>query len=293
MRYDGDHMRVDFQELAHHLATDGGGFCLWVGAGASIAVTNGRTPGWHDLIRGIATSYEVNAPSSPPSDMPQLLEELSQRIGHAAFRKELRARLVEAAESAEFDLEVIVSQAMIGARASALVSFNIEQLTSIPFVSSRNGTTFVGRTLRERSQFALEVAITTQPGITSPPVYFPHGLLIQGNVVMTKSEYDKHMGSLAVATAVHLSVGGDLVIIGMSLGDPYLRDAILQNRRWLRRVYWLGEANDYSEWSRVAEVTFVEVPHTEVWTRLGRTILHADQTGELKKVDTEMRQKGV
>jgi hypothetical protein len=65
----------------------------------------------------------------------------------------------------------------------------------------------------------------------------PHGLLdIDGNRVITKSEYLAHGMSLAVGTAVNLCLGGDLLILGMSLDDVYLRDAILLHRRWIRDV---------------------------------------------------------
>jgi hypothetical protein len=284
-------MNIPFRDFANRIAIDGGGFTLWIGAGASIAASSGTTPGWNRLVGALADAYHVDPLAPISADMPCQLEELSQKIGHRCFRKELRQRLVDAFESASLDLEVLISQAMIGARASALVSFNIEYLSALPFVYARNGTSFVGRTFRERSPFSGELVITTQPGITSPPVYFPHGLLDQGNVVMTKSEYDKHLGSLAVTTAVHLAVGGDLVIIGMSLGDTYLRDAVLQNRRWLRGIYWLGSENDFPEWSRVAEVTFVEVSHETMWRGLGRTILLADRAGKLHEVEGEMRAK--
>jgi hypothetical protein len=282
-------MNISFRDFAKRIAFDRGGFTLWIGAGASIAATRGKTPGWKALIDELSADYACGPMATANVDMPAKLEELSQRIGHKDLRKELRRRLIVEFESASLDLEVLISQAMIGARASALVSFNIEYLSALPFHYARDGVSFVGRTFRERSPFSGQLVIDTQPGIVFPPVYFPHGLLDLGNVVMTKSEYDKHLGSLAVTTAVHLAIGGDLVIIGMSLGDTYLRDALLQNRRWIREIYWLGSKNDFQEWSRVAEVTFVEAPIDKVWQSLGRAILLADHTGKLQEVDKKMR----
>jgi hypothetical protein len=171
-----------------------------------------------------------------------------------------------------------MNQAILGARAGAVVSFNIEYLSALPFALLRGSESFIPRTFRERVGPMVNPIVDTSPGLIGTPVYFPHGLLLTGTVVMTKSEYDRHLGSLAMATAVHLCVGADLVIVGMSLGDSYLRKAILENRRWLRDIFWIGDttAIEHVEWARVAKVTRVHAAHSEIWSGLAEAILCHD-----------------
>jgi hypothetical protein len=183
--------------------------------------------------------------------------------------------------TASVSLDNAVCQALIGARASTIVSFNLEFFSAFPLVSMKCGSNFVARTFRERSVYSLDVKPNAGGGVMSAPIYFPHGLLDFGSIVMTKSEYDRHQGSLAVTTAVHLAIGGDLVILGMSLGDVYLRDAILQNRRWIRNIYWLAEQFDHLEWARVANVTLVTAPNDSVWTTLSDAVLANDDSGKM------------
>jgi hypothetical protein len=290
-------MRISFEELCQRLATDAGGYTLWIGAGASIASTRGRTPGWNNLISEIRAAYGFpELPTAqraqvrlPRSDMPDQLEFIASKIGHPAFRKELRKRLVESFSMDDIDIDVIAAQAIIGARASAIVSFNIELFSGLSFIAARGGTSVIVRTFRERREFGVVSSYTVHPGLVSTPIYFPHGLLDQANLVITKSEYDKHRGSLAVTTAVHLCLGGDLVILGMSLADEYLRRAILKNRRWIRDVYWIGAECSQVEWARVAEVTFVKTPHDVMWRELARCIIDHDSSDTLRKQEDELR----
>lgn len=94
---------------------------------------------------------------------------------------------------------------------------------------------------------------------------------------MTESEYKIHGMSLAVSTAVSLCLGGDLVILGMSLGDRYLRDAILQQRRWFRQVFWVARTFEHLEWARTASVHCVEIDYSRLWAGLAEAILDASQ----------------
>jgi len=47
------------------------------------------------------------------------------------------------------------------------------------------------------------------------------------------SGYDREM---LIDFGLYLAIGRELVILGMSLGNGYLRDSILQGRRWLRNT---------------------------------------------------------
>lgn len=261
-----------FDRVCQRLATVGGGFTLWLGAGASVAATRATLPTWHALVADLSAT-------PTDGDFPDRLERLSQELTHAEFRKQLRLRLLGSVDVSSFDCDNLVQQAVIAARAGALVSFNIEFLSAAALCLLRGGENFLPRTLEERSPFGVDVTSDTRPGIVGSPIYFPHGLLLKGNTVLTKSEYDRHCASFAMATAVHLCIGADLLILGMSLDDSYLRDAILQNRRWIRDVLWIGERDRFrhTEWARVAHVTCVDAPNADVWSRLNSAILDSDE----------------
>lgn len=285
-------MRMPFKSLCEVLATDRGGFTLWLGAGASIALSGGKTPSWRVLVDRIRTDHGLppNPVRSAKSDLPLQLEGLSAKIGHVAFRKELWKRVVEPLlQEASIDKDVFVDHSIIGARANVVVSFNIETMSSHAFVSLGHARSVVPRTFRERNPMSGEVVFTSTPGPVSPPVFFPHGLLDQGNVVMTESEYIRHRASLAMSTAIHLSLGSDLVIVGMSLADSYLRRALLKHRRWIREIFWIGAVCPYHEWARVADVTFVQADHGEIWKGLAETFLARDQSDRLRAQRDELR----
>jgi hypothetical protein len=100
---------------------------------------------------------------------------------------------------------------------------------------------------------------------------------------MTASEYRLHEMSLAARVAVSLCLGGDLLILGMSLGDKYLRDALLENRNWIRDIYWVTNSNAYRTWARTVDVTVVQASHTEMWSTLASTIIAKDAERVLEK----------
>src|SRR5690606_25782001 len=125
--------------------------------------------------------------------------------------------------------EILAAQALIGARSSTLVSFNVEELSALPFHAFSGGGKAVLRTFRDRKDLGFKS--TMEGGPVGRPIYFPHGTLTMGNLVITQSEYDKFHASATMESAVHLCMGGDLVILGMSLSDSYLRQALLRHRR--------------------------------------------------------------
>lgn len=271
---------MKFEQLCRYLATKGGGYTLWIGAGAARAVTRGATPTWGPLVDGFLDSYKDRLAKLPPTwsvlDMPSRLDFISSRIGHAEFRRYLRLRIVDAITADALDPDVIVSQAIVGARAGAIVSFNIEMITATIFAAGRGGS-FVARTYREPRRF-INPFVNSEPGLVTGSVYFPHGLLdTDGNCVMTKSEYARYKMSMGVRTAISLCLGGDLLILGMSLGDAYLRRAILKQRRWIRNIYWITSGStDFSEWARTAGVTCVEASYSALWDGIARAHLEAD-----------------
>ena len=274
-------MGPTFDQLCKYLADLGGGYTLWVGAGASIALTKGATPGWGQLVKDIADDHGRKL--EPSNDMPAQLETLSNEIGHHQFRKELRNRLVGPLKMDGIDKEVLVQQAIIGTRAHAVVSFNIDTLTGMAFTAGRGALT-PPRTYLDRDSFVAG-SFAPRPGPLAPSAYAPHGLLdVYGNCVMTKSEYLKHGMSLAVGTAVQLCLGGDLLILGMSISDQYLQEALIRHRKWIKDVFWVCSECLHPEWARVADVHVVQATHDEVWRRLAESHIAAEPNGTFAKL---------
>jgi hypothetical protein len=233
-------------------------------------------PTWRKMIDDLLG--DVAPPDDWASmDYPTKLDWVCGMRGHAAFRKALRSSVIEPMNSARIDEEIVRCMAIIGLRAGALVSFNIEPVSAVPFAG---GGSFVIRSYRSEHEPFLRP--WTNGGVTSKPVYFVHGLLDEGECVITKSEYAAHQMSLAVGTAVNLCLGGDLVILGMSLDDDYLRDAILKQRRWIRDVFWVTNSSKHAAWARVAKVHRISARYESLWTGIAAAHLTHDESGELR-----------
>jgi hypothetical protein len=186
----------------------------------------------------------------------------------------------------------MLDQAAIAARASAIVSFNIEFLSSVAFMMCKGSGFFVPRNYFEPLPYVFYRATST-PGASNMAVYFPHGLLdLTGQCVITESEYALHSVSLAVGTAVNLCVGGDLLILGMSLNDAYLRDALLRQRRWIREVNWIAPEHSHREWARVARVTCVRAPVDQIWTGLATRMIDEERKFGGKDLSEHRRRVG-
>jgi len=228
---------LSFDKLCELLATSRGGYTLWIGAGAAKALCP-KAPTWRELSEGIRGKAGAPPEEWKGWEFPRQLEWLASKLGHQVFRAELRKALVEPMVTQPLDEDVIRAQAMIGLRAGPIVSFNVEMVSSFAFASAHGGC-FIARPYQSRWQHS--VGTNSVPGLAGLPVFFPHGLLdVYGECVITQSEYDRHEMSLAFRTAVGLCLGGDLLILGMSLSDPYLRRGILENRRWIRDVFWVA-----------------------------------------------------
>jgi hypothetical protein len=271
---------MKFRDLCKLLATDKGGYTLWVGAGAARAVagTDMDLPVWPELTEQL---LKLAGGPTPPHwtalEAPDRLEIISDRLGHARFRQELRKRLLLPMIEHGLDWRTAVHQAMIGTRASAVVCFNIDRISGSLFVLGHGGNV-AARTYLPKARSIAQIEVPMNTGLVTCPVYFPHGLLDEGNCVMTASEYQLHRMSLAANVAVSLCLGGDLLILGMSLGDMYLRDALIENRNWIREIYWVTNAAPSITWARAARVTVVEAEHPEIWPELATTIVGSNAT---------------
>ena len=289
-------MKQEFQSVCEALATKHTGFSLWLGAGVARAATGGKTPGWGKLVEELLAESSGNGSSAAAArneqaDFPDRLEGLSEAIGHRRFRRALREQLVQPVRRENMDLEVIEEMAIVGARASAIVSFNLEEATAIPFTFTRGMGASCMRVFTERVSYRANVERAPSPGPVSLPVYFPHGLLSHGRVVLTRSEYDELQAGIAMTTAVHVALGSDLVILGMSLDDAYLRSVLMHHRRWLGEIFWIDESFKHEEWARVAHVTMVSAPHREIWRGLANSFVTHDASGDFAKIRQKAKEK--
>ncbi len=50
---------MELRDLTAYLATTGGGYTLWIGAGASVALTSSATPTWGALVDQIASHHSL------------------------------------------------------------------------------------------------------------------------------------------------------------------------------------------------------------------------------------------
>ncbi|MDP9037207.1 MAG: hypothetical protein M3O50_20610 [Myxococcota bacterium] len=265
-------IKLSFENLCDYLATPGGGYTLWIGAGAAMAATSGRMPSWGRLVSDLSQNM-INLPANwPMLSFQAQLDRIASAMGHVAFRRALRQRIVDPVLREPLDVAVLLDQATIAARASVIVSFNIEMISAVPFAIAKGGGFFRPRPYLEGSKrFA---NMEGDVGAAMVPVYFPHGLLdMFGGCAITDSEYLLHKMSLAVDTAVNTCIGGDVLILGMSLADQYLRDAIVRGRRWMKNVLWVTNDDAFGEWARVAEVTMVSAPHEKVWHGIAQRCL--------------------
>jgi hypothetical protein len=282
-----------FTELCEYLAHRGGGYTLWIGAGASVALTKGATPLWSPLVDSIAASHGL-LPSGgwAEVEMADRLERISQTIGHAAFRRELRTRLVDPIYSVDLDEGVFLDQAIIGSRASSVVTFNVEMLSGMVFVIARGGSAVVRPYRRPLYEVQIDARLNTRPGPVTAALYCPHGALdLHGTCVMTRSEYDQHGMTMAATAAVNACFGGDLIILGMSMTDRYLREAIRDNRRHIDRVYWVDRAFPDVDWTREARVQCIPAEYSEVWS--GLATAHVTASTELASLREHLRTEGI
>ncbi len=271
---------LTFDRFTEEVATKRGGYTLWLGAGVAKALCP-AIPTWKELENALASGLTAKPPQDwDHRETPARLDWIAGKLGHQAFRRTLREKIVEPMKTGTIDGDIADAMAIVGARAASLVCFNIESVSSLPFIAAHGGDALTIRPyLRPHNHV---VKTETSPGSVMPPIFFAHGLLdISGDCVMTESEYKIHGMSLAVNTAVSLCLGGDLLILGMSLGDRYLRDAILQQRRWFRQVFWVSRDFEHLEWARAAGVHCIEVDYSRLWSGISEAIVNAAPQSQL------------
>lgn len=261
------------------------GFCLWVGAGLSKQISGGYAdvPLWEKITRDM----EINAGLKiiEKDDFPHRLQKCYDVIGHENFHKFLRkqyytelckAVLIQADErtlSEDFIPPEVRQLAALGQIANPIVSFNIEPISSLLLArpggpvrildSSPKGKPFKRQELFEKFQRI---------------VYHPHGLATD-LPVMTSNQYKSNELTLAFGLAVHSAFRNNLVIVGMSLDDEYLREQLAQFRSQIERVIWFNSnfPEKLSTWAKKNHIIMVTINWKDFWNRWGGLNVSIDE----------------
>jgi hypothetical protein len=255
--------------------------CLWVGAGVGIQLgraSGGAVPGWDDLVGAL----EADARVSPPPGVPfaARLDVVLERLRRVRFQRELRERVLrplgEAIVAAWRKHRKVVPQevltlAQLGFLANPIVNFNIETLSSEALV------------LGSGPWWPVVFSPPVPDSLSGPKssrgsqdkqrhqrrVYHPHGALdISGVCVMTEREYRSMNGTLALQLAAHAAFGLDLVIVGMSLQDAYLREQLDAFRTQIRGIIWVTQPPiepDVEAWCYRSQVEVIQTKWPEFW----------------------------
>jgi hypothetical protein len=252
------------------------GYCLWVGAGVSrhVAAKRAAVPLWEELTRELET--EAGLGPGERRDLPSRLDCCRSAIGDKRFRHHLRRRYLTELAAAillqandhvgreEYVPAPVWALASLGQQANPIVSFNIEPLSSL---------------LLARPAGPMRLCFQRQLDQPTPSwgegssrfrrlVYHPHGL-VSGRSVMTASEYLANRTTLAFELAIHAAFASNLVIVGMSLADDYLRDQIERARSSLHEVYWFDShfPERLEAWATRCRISRVQVDWARFWER--------------------------
>lgn len=235
-------------------------YCLWVGAGISCQLARSGDATMRDWT-GLVEYIEAQAGivSQIKDDLPWRLRECQKKIGMTRFQRYLREELfvklceaiIKAAQERRTTGCVYSTEfrqiASLGFRANPIVSFNIEHLSSIAL--ARAGGPCETRCFR--MQPCLEFGYKSDS--YDPPsgesgfrrlIYHPHGLITEsGQCVMGADTYAIHGqdSSLGLRMAVHAAFDSFLVIVGMSMGEEYLRDQLTRHIDHIGKIYWFTD----------------------------------------------------
>lgn len=264
------------------------GFCLWVGAGASIQLAAGKTKPllWSQFVDVCEKRWSLPKPP-PGASFPERLEVVQRNRGRYGFQCALRdafltstaTSVVEACrEHGNVVPDQVAALARLGNYANPIVNFNVEHLSSMMLglpagpIALRVFEPPVPGTVDGVFGFGDRMDAVHPEATFRRVVYHPHGALHAGGIcVMTREEYGALDGTLALQLAVHLAFGRHLLIVGMSLDDTYLREQLGRFRTQLRQVVWfVGEPvhrirPELRRWAWSNHVTVVQVEWPVFW----------------------------
>ena len=266
-----------------------GGYCLWVGAGLGKhlgAHAGVPVPLWGELVSAMEEDAGLRWEGGGEElSLPQRLNGVVWKLKRQEFQRGLRMRCAVPTADAVYTLlqqwvddkevpSVIDDVTLVGALANSVVNFNVETISS--------------RLLAASGPFHLRVFHPPLPGSSgitrnssrslerskvevSRDVLHPHGAIdISGRCVFTEQEYSSMDGTLALELAVHRGFRDHVLIMGMSLGDEYLRRQLARFRGQLRRVVWCVSGSEdprLLDWACAHRVTCVRFdPVGTMWS---------------------------
>lgn len=252
------------------------GYCLWVGAGIGVHASsagNEKVPTWAALAENLELAAELDHQSD--LSLPERLDLVLHALGRERFQRELRERiydplarsLLEAARTcgknqADPIPREVRQLARLGARANPIVNFNVEPMTSLLLGGAEpHAIRCFVPPVPGGSSLLSGVGHRTQSERFNRSIYHPHGAVtVSGICVMTASEYRAMRGTLALQLAVHAAFQTDLVIVGMSLDDDYLREQLACFRDQIPFVWWFtvdAPRPDVEKWCLVNRIAVV------------------------------------
>lgn len=257
--------------------------CLWVGAGVGLQLANSEDgpPTWSNLV--VAMEQDAGLVPPPALEFSARLDAVLTKFGRIRFQRELRKRiLIPLASSITEQWKINDSAppqnmrvlAQLGVLANPIVNFNVETLTSGAVVAGTgpwNPIVFKPPVPDAMSSSSSTRHCNGRRHLRR--VYHPHGALdTSGICVMSDREYRAMNGTLALQIAVHSAFGLDLVIVGMSLDDRYLREQLEQFRAQIRTVTWVtdqkfpeDEDNETRAWCYRSGITIEHVEWSAFW----------------------------
>lgn len=259
-------------------------YCLWVGAGIGKHISSiGKyeTLTWPELVAKLEVTGGLTCPEEFNGDFPARIQVALRQLGRKSFQKTVRSSVFDPivqsilqwmSENLELSLsknELIIPNqirmlAKLATKANPIVNFNVETLSSrilasfggnyslkafhppVPGASERVGWTAGGG----------------KDGAYSRHVIHPHGAVdLTGMCVVSEAEYKSLNGTLAMQVAVNSAFASNLLIIGMSLNDTYLKDQLSLFRGQIHDIFWVtnsvSDSDKYWSWKNNIEIMTV------------------------------------
>jgi hypothetical protein len=245
---------LSHEDIAFRLAKYG--YCLWLGAGVSKQLSGGtgvQIPLWGELVTSLEAQLHI--PAAGKMSWPDRLNRIRWKVGPGDFQRLLRVNIaVPVAAALLVQLEAWVKTGevpsaieqlnLFGAFATSVVNFNIETMSSRVVAAASPYKLKIFHPPAEGSS-GWHIIEGKADGVGSGAVplsiIHPHGAVDKGGLcVMTSEEYRLLNGTLGLEIAVHKCFEDNVLILGMSLEDEYLRHQLVAFRSQIKNVTWMN-----------------------------------------------------
>ena len=256
------------------------GYCLWVGNGVTAylsTIGDDTVPMWSTLVKELGEDVGININEYQNIDYPTMLKIIKREMKHKKFQQMLREKIndklsssiMQSVKKSLSTSNLVPIQATrlgkLGMLANPIINFNVETMTSWAIASpggSFKMNVFNPPIPNSTNNLYVSASKTSKDKYCRH-VYHPHGAIdFYGTCVMTSDEYLSLNGTLALQVAVHSSFLNNLVIVGMSLEDDYLRKQIEIFRPYIKNIYYFT-SNDEEKMNKWAHINDIEIIHNE------------------------------